>query len=125
MDILRKRIHKGPAQMGITQTSFYTQNPIVSGISIGMDAAVTALQKCFRIFSTPSRLILEIPDGSLCIFDAAVNPHVRIRCIFSPRFFQHLYVGLIDMQVILFQQFLLQAADHMGKPVPKDGQKPV
>ena len=44
---------------------------------------------------------------------------------FSPRFFQYLYVGLIDMQVILFQQFLLQAADHMGKPVPEDDQKPV
>ena len=62
MDILRERIYKSPAQMGIAQASFYSGKPIVSGISICMDITFISLQECFRIFSTPSRLVLKIPD---------------------------------------------------------------
>ena len=120
MEFLRKYIHKVPAQMDITQTSFYALDSIVSRISTRMDAVVIPVQKCFRIFLTASWLILEISDERFCVFHATVNPHVRIRCILSPRFFQHLYMGLIGMQVILFQQFLFQTVDHMGKPVPRD-----
>lgn len=113
------------SQMGITQTSFYARNSVVSAVGIRMDVAVIAFQGGLRIFPAPSRLILEITDVGFRLFDAAVNPHEGIRWILSSRFFQHLYMGLSDMQVFLVQQFLLQAADHMGKSVPVHSQEPV
>lgn len=49
MDFIRKRIYKGPAQMGITKTSFYTRASILSGIGIRMDAAIIPIQKSIII----------------------------------------------------------------------------
>ena len=100
-------IYKGAAYMGITQTSFYAQNSVVSAAGIRMDVSFIVFQECLRMFSTPSRLILEIADVGFRLFDDAANPHVGIRYILSSRFFQHLYMDLIDMQAFRFQQIPL------------------
>ena len=62
MDILRERIYKSPAQMCIAQAPLYFGKPIVSGISICVDVTIISFQECFRIFSSPSWLVLKIPD---------------------------------------------------------------
>jgi hypothetical protein len=54
MDILRERIYKSPAQMGIAQASFYSGKPIVSGISICMDITLISFQECFGPMSRKS-----------------------------------------------------------------------
>ena len=125
MDILRERIYKSPAQMGIAQASFYSGKPIVSGISICMDITLISFQECFRIFSSPSRLVLKIPDRIFRPLHAAVNPHIRIGSILPPRFFQYLYMSFIDMQISLIQKFLPETMNDVLEPIPVDDQKPV
>ena len=107
MDIFRKCIYKSPAQMCITQASLDSGDPVVSGIGICVDITLISFQKCFRVFPAPPRLVLEIPDRVFLIFDAAVDPHIRIGSILSSGFFQYLHTGFVDMQIMLLQQLLL------------------
>ena len=111
--------------MCVAQASFHSLYPIVSGVRICVYISVISFQKCFRIFSAPARLVFEITDRICGIFDAAVNPHVRIRWVLSARFLQHLYMGFIDVQVTLLQQFLFETADYILKPVTVYNQQPV
>ena len=107
MDIFRKCVYKSPAQMCIIQTSLDSGDPIVSEISICVDVTLISFQKCFRIFSARSRLVLEISNRAFRIFQATVNPHIRIGSILSSGLFQYLHMGFVDMQIMLFQQFLI------------------
>lgn len=125
MDVLGKCIYKCTAQMCVTQTSLHSLYPVVPGVRICVDVPAIPLQECFRIFSASARLVFEIADWICSIFDAAVNPHIRIRCILSSWFFEHLYMGFIDMQVILLQKLLLETADYILEPVTVYNQQPV
>lgn len=83
----------------------------IAFIGIRMDVTVIAFEELLWKSATPSRLIDEHPDRIAAVLYGTVYPHVGIRGVLSPGFVEYLNRCLIDMQMLLLEEFFLKKPD--------------
>lgn len=91
---------------------------LVTGVAVGLQDAVEALEEVFCVAAAASGLVLVEADGMhLLVFAAAEDPHVGFRRILAALLFVDLHGRLICMDDILLQKTLTQARDEWHEPV--------
>lgn len=89
---------------------------VVSGIPIGVQISFISLKKILWMFGTPCFLVFIQYQLLPRLLSGSVEPHVALALCFSIRFVENLERGLIRMEDVLFQQFLVHLLPDRLQP---------